>query len=443
MHKIKILNSQDVLLFPKEIAYIKYKSYHLAIAIETANWILLETLFQKEILLNLIQGVSIGRVILSTSSNHKRKQIYNLLTQISAREFAYTEKIPVPKNQAISKFLNIYLTNECNLRCIHCYMNSGIKLKNELPIDAWLKILSDFKLLGGEHLTITGGEPLMNKDFERILIHSAKIGIKNTVLTNGTLWEDELIDKLSPFITEIQISIDGVDESSNSIIRGCGQYDKAIKTIISFANKGIRTSVATTFLFENLSFANSYQEFMNEIKKQTTHPIFFKLSKKVLKGRNIQYDDFTNNIFYTKIKDLEEHLDSKAVLQNFIIDHIPNKTFKNCGFGGLSITANGEVFLCNRISEIKSYGNVKDYSLNYFVEIGTKINEITSVNHVKPCLNCELKHICGGGCRIDDYNFKGILYKKDMDLNQIKCNNQYKDALLNKMVESYKLCYNL
>lgn len=440
MLKRENLNSKDTLHFPKQIVFKKHKSNYLAVAVDTANWIVLLSQYQKEILQRLIYGASIGDIILSTSSESDKVQVKNLLSKIMARDFASKEYPPVLQSVTASKFLNVYLTNECNLRCNHCFMNSGIKMKDELDTETWLQILRDFRNANGECLTISGGEPLMREDFGHILKYAADLGINTTVLTNGTLWTKELIDSLSKYISEIQISIDGVDELSNSIVRGTGYYEKAVNSVVNFSNNGVRTSVATTFVFENLKFADTYQQFVNEISCQTENQVFFKLSKKILKGRKTNYSDIDNKRFYEAINAIEKQVNSTSSLRNFIIDHEPNWGLKNCGFGGLSIAANGDVYLCNRISEIESYGNVKEHQLDYFLNIGSKINKATSVNYVKPCFDCELKYICGGGCRIDDFNIKGVLNSSD-NYVQVNCNNEFKEDLIRKMVESFNAYY--
>ena len=52
------------------------------------------------------------------------------------------------------------------------------------------------------------------------------------ILTNGTLITDELIDKLYDHnICGVQISLDGYDSTSHDLVRGIGNFDKAIEAI--------------------------------------------------------------------------------------------------------------------------------------------------------------------------------------------------------------------
>lgn len=127
------------------------------------------------------------------------------------------------------------------------------KLENELTLGDWMKVLTSFKENGGEFVTFSGGEPLMFKNFPQIISHAHDLGLKSTVLSNGLLWSDKLIHDLAPFIDEIQFSLDGVDEETNSMVRGSGHFEKVVDTIVKFANAGVKTSVATTFTYDNLN----------------------------------------------------------------------------------------------------------------------------------------------------------------------------------------------
>lgn len=441
MHKEIQIKNNSILKFPKNIVYKEFNDTILIISVDTANWLVVNDKSILPFFKELIKGENISFVLQLAKKSKKETIFKKLLTQILAREFAGVDAIPQLKNSIPANFMYIYLTNECNLKCSHCYMNSGNQNKDELTTEKWIEVINQFQKNGGLSLTITGGEPVMQSGFENILKHSSNLKIQNTVLTNGTLWTNQLIDKLSPYINEVQISIDGVDEISNSIIRGKGYFDKAVNTTIRFANNGIRTSVATTFTFENLKFAQRYNNFVEKINKETNNKVFFKLSKKILKGRNVNYSNKENNKFYDEVKKIENLSYNNSDLKNFIIEHEPNTGMINCGFGGISLDASGNVFFCNRISEIHDYGNILQKPLKDFIKIGHEINKLTSVDNVTPCRECELKYICGGGCRIDDYNFKGIISKHITDYKQISCSIQFKEKLYKKMIDSNILFY--
>ena len=443
MRQSASINSSDRFFFPAEIVTKTCEEGFLIVAVTTANWLVLRSELQKNMLQLLIEGNTVGDVYTSLTPPDEQRQFSQLLAAITARDFARTDHVPTPQYLEGYRMLNIYLTNACNLRCEHCFMRSGTPFKNELPATEWCRILSEFKTYGGQSVTFSGGEPLMNRDFDDILIHASSQQLETTVLSNGILWTQERIAKLAPHISQIQISIDGFDEPSNAKIRGTGHFDRIVHNVITFANCGVRTSVATTFTFQNLQndAAARYADFVSCVKSQCQHPVFFKLSKKVLQGRNTHYSEEQNREFFRRIMEIEQAIDPNARFNNFMEGHTPNLVERNCGFGGISIGADGEVYFCNRISEVESYGNIRGHSLKPFMEQGHKLHLQTSADHLSPCATCHLRYICCGGCRIDDSNFQGKLKNHVGPLRQVKCNDESIAALEQKMIDGFMFYY--
>lgn len=430
----------DILHFPQDIEYLSYEGRLLAVAVETANWLILPGKSSQRYLEDLRAGKTVGDVLSHIQNAAEKKIFIQLLTAIMARQFAGLDEVPEPEYVAGHKMLNIYLTNACNLRCPHCFMKAGKRLANELTTDEWVSVLRDFKECGGTAVTLTGGEPTMHPGFRTIVESAHGIGLQLTVLTNGILWNDELIDELSPCMAEVQISIDGVDDASNAKIRKAGTFETLVRNVIRFSRNGVRVSVATTFTNDNIDAAKHYAELVNRINEETDKKVIFKLTKKILPGRETHYSEEENKTYEEKIRQVEELTDANAKYEAFMEGHTPNLVSTNCGFGGLSVAADGEVYFCNRVLEIVSQGNVREHPLSYFLELGEQAHEETGIAHVEPCRRCAIRNVCGGGCRIDEYDFRGRTWEKGQILKQTKCGcpNEY---LLKMMVESYEYKY--
>lgn len=423
------LDYDDILHFPKEIVVEKINNYYLVIAVQTANWIVLYNSSQIDFLNMLRSGICVGDIIGTIKTEKAMVDLKIVLAAIFARKLAGVNE-DVPKEYLEGyKMLNIYITNACNLKCKHCFMLSGKKLENELALEDWMKVLTSFKENGGEFVTFSGGEPLMFKNFPQIINHAHNSGLKCTILSNGLLWSDKLIKELAPIIDEIQFSLDGVDEETNSAVRGNGHFEKVVDTIVKFANAGVKTSVATTFTYDNLN-ANTqirYKNLVDAIKGKTFgNDVFFKLSKKLLPGRNVNFTAEENEKYSAIIKDIEKYVDENADYENFLAGHTPNLVAINCGLGGISISADGNVYFCNRINEMETFGNVTEKPMSFFMEKGKEIHLATSVDNVIPCKDCELRYICDGGCRIDDFDFAGKMQSSVLPYHQVSCNDDKK-----------------
>ena len=443
MKERKSLNSTDVLHFPVGIVFKQCEDRWVVVSPKTANWIVLESEEQKTLLRSLMDGQTIGEVYKKAERAGMMAGYMRLLAAISARQFAIVDG--VLEENIIQDFdtLNIYLTNACNLRCSHCFVKAGKALANELSENEWNGVLQDFFSLGGKAVTITGGEPTLRRDFASIVQKAFAIGLKVTILTNGILWNEQMIHDISPYISEVQISLDGVDEKTNAQIRGEGYFEKIKNTIITFANAGVHTSVSTTFTLETMDENTSerYQNLIASINEQSDSPVHFKLSTKILPGRDISYTAEQNDRYLVEINKIQGLANTVNTYDFFMENHSPNTIIKNCGYGGLSIRADGEVFYCNRILDLDSCGNIRDKSLAYFIQQGKVAYEKTDVNHIYPCKDCFLKYICGGGCRIDDCDFKGRIPDNLDKLQNVTCTPEKKQRLLRKMIDSFMYKY--
>ena len=432
------------LYFPEEITVKEINDgRYLCVSVRTANWIVISNKVQKEMLYDLIEGKTIQEV--SDAFPDDTDNLLNkLLSSIMARKFAALSKDDICiEMDDKSKYLNIYLTQACNLRCKHCFMLSGIKLDNELTAGQWKNVLKDFRSIGGEYVTFTGGEALMNPDFEDIVKYASSIGLSVTILSNGVLWTDKLIDSLYGHVSQIQISLDGINEQTNASVRGKGIFNKVVENIIKIANRGYRTSVATTFTLENLTEETKflYSKLVDEIRKKTSNPIFFKISKKMLNGRNVHYTKEEAKRYLEEVIKIEKEVDKYADAVNFMEGHQPNFVSSNCGIGGLSISADGKVYYCNRISEVDCYGSILEMPLSHFIEIGKDINKRTGVDNIEPCNKCYLRYICGGGCRIDDFNFKGRTKQFSEEIKRIKPTDECISYIEKKMIAGFDYVY--
>lgn len=433
----------DTLRFPGGIVWHEVSPEKwLVVTPDTANWIVVYGPSQTLWLRRLIAGETIGDVAQSLSEDGMAS-FSRLLSGIMAREFASVGREVVPLSDGHKlRMLNIYLTNGCNLRCPHCFMSAGMPLAKELTARQWMRILSEFKEEGGKCVTITGGEPASRKDFGDILAHAHGLGLQTTVLTNGTLWTQEMVTQLSPLMSEVQVSVDGADETSNSVIRGAGNFKRATDAVVWFANAGVRTSMATTLMFENLTpdIGRSYGAMVKEISHLTGGKVFFKLSKKLLPGRDVRYTQEQNARYGRLVRDIEAGVAPDAVADNFMKGHQPNEILRNCGMGGLSISASGDVYFCNRLSESACHGNALEHSLKHFMQIGNDVYEKSAVEQLEPCSDCFLRYICGGGCRIDDCRYGGEA-DPALPLRNTTCTSESRAALMKKMVDGYEYLY--
>ena len=134
------------------------------------------------------------------------------------------------------KNLFLELTLRCNERCIHCGSRCGEHDSlPELSTDEYKKILHDVRRDFGAklpELDITGGEPLLRKDFFEIMGYAHSLGFRWGMTSNATLIDDEVAHRLHECgMKTISISIDGLEQTHDALRGLKGAYSRAMNGV--------------------------------------------------------------------------------------------------------------------------------------------------------------------------------------------------------------------
>ncbi|MEM6734887.1 MAG: GTP 3',8-cyclase MoaA [Bacteroidota bacterium] len=140
-------------------------------------------------------------------------------------------------------YLRISLTDRCNLRCFYCMPEEGIELtekENIITLEEILEISKTFIELGVNTIRLTGGEPLVRKNFEYLVRELAKLGVELRLTTNGIL-----LDKYYNLFREIglkkiNVSLDSLDKVKNAFITKRDYYDRIMNNIHNGINFGFQ-----------------------------------------------------------------------------------------------------------------------------------------------------------------------------------------------------------
>src|ERR1039457_3013459 len=108
----------------------------------------------------------------------------------------------------------------CNLACTYC--NEFDDSSKPVPVDAMYPRLDHLAALGTTIITISGGEPLLHPDLDRLIARVRSHGMIAGMITNGYLLTADRIERLNGAgLEHLQISIDNVvpDEVSKKSLK--------------------------------------------------------------------------------------------------------------------------------------------------------------------------------------------------------------------------------
>lgn len=146
------------------------------------------------------------------------------------------------------------ITLACNMNCMHCGQSAGETRLNELTTKEALNLCEELQNLNTEIVNLTGGEPILRKDWKEIGKKIRDLGIDLSLLTNGLAINDEIVYFLRELeVYAMAISLDGgTPKTHDSIRRINGSFDKCISSLNLFQDANIPTTVITTVHKNNI-----------------------------------------------------------------------------------------------------------------------------------------------------------------------------------------------
>ncbi len=316
-----------------------------------------------------------------------------------------------------------HITDECNLRCKHCYHETYNQ--NGIDVEKLIKIgnhLCDAVEKWGRKgsFSITGGEPFMrNKELFQImdLLENRNVD-RVDILTNGTLLNDEIIDRLKQYKTfrRIQLSLEGLKETNNKI-RGTNSFERTIEAITKLKENEVTVSVMMTIGSYNKD------EVIPLVEELAKHKVdVFVLDRFIPEGQSNNNRDWL--LSPAEIKDIYEKaysyfkqsLTPRLLLYRTLFcllnpDDSHIGAMCSVGNNALTIMPNGDVLPCRRLPV--KLGNLLEDSIYEIWYTSPLLWEMRNPSNLKgKCLNCEYIPICRG-CRAIAYAVEGDYFAQD------------------------------
>ncbi len=123
----------------------------------------------------------------------------------------------IDTHQRVHNYLRISLTDNCNFRCQYCMPQELIeRLPNDhlMQVDEIEEIAKIFVDLGVKKIRLTGGEPMVRKEFPEILDRISKLPVELCITTNGVLTRRYLENLKPADVDSINVSLDSLDPAT-------------------------------------------------------------------------------------------------------------------------------------------------------------------------------------------------------------------------------------
>lgn len=294
--------------------------------------------------------------------------------------------------------LHIEITSKCNERCVHCYIPHENKISNISP-DLFCAILEQSKDMKLLHLTLSGGEPMLHKEFCDFLRRCREFNFSVNVLSNLTLLNDEIIEemKANPLLG-VQVSLYSMNPTiHDEITQMKGSFEKTKNAILKLIENNIPLQISCPIMKQNKDCYNDVIEWAKE------HRVHVGADYAIIAG----YNHTTQNLkCRLSLDEIREVINSKAAdnVKYFEQMELMAKEKKDvtpsdlvcsvCRFS-ICITETGDVYPCAGWQDY-IVGNVNDTLLKDIWDKSKKIQYLRGLRNkdYPKCILCSDKEYC-------------------------------------------------
>jgi cyclic pyranopterin phosphate synthase len=132
--------------------------------------------------------------------------------------------------------LRISVTDRCNFRCVYCmpkevygHDHRFLERRELLTFEEITRVARVFVAAGVKKIRITGGEPLVRRDLERLVAQLAELDVDLTLTTNGSLLPQKAQALADAGLRRITVSLDSLDDA---IFRALNDVDFSVERVL-------------------------------------------------------------------------------------------------------------------------------------------------------------------------------------------------------------------
>lgn len=293
--------------------------------------------------------------------------------------------------------LHLEITSKCNERCIHCYIPHDDKVSHMEP-DLFYDVLRQCKDMRLLHLTLSGGEPMLHKDFLYFLRKCNEFDFSVNVLSNLTLLNDEIVEEMkSNPLLGVQVSLYSMNPHiHDEITQMKGSFEKTKNSIFKLIENDIPLQISCPIMKQN---SHCYEDV---IKWAEMHKIHVGDDYGIIASYNHTTQNLSCRLSINEIEGLikDKVANDSKYIEQIEIEAEKKKNTSNdfvCSVchSSICITDNGNVYPCAGWQDYV-VGNVKNTSLNDIWDNSDKILYLRGLRkHDFPkCIQCLDKEFC-------------------------------------------------
>lgn len=327
-------------------------------------------------------------------------------------EFEHDIEKQISKSRTLGVWMQ--LTNRCNLACPYCYIaKNSLKMPVEIGKKAIEKIFCSSKKneISKINLKFAGGEPSLEQDnlfefadYADLMSTIYRIPVRKVMITNGTLLNDALIQRLKDKSFHVAISIDGLEKTHDRTRKykdGQGSFKVVSKNLMKLLESNLDFNVSVVINSYNLKELPELTRFFLKYRIRFTFN-FIRDNPQISDSQVIPNEDELIRYMKKTYKIIRANLPDYPVC-DAILDKIQFKPrLMPCGAGDRYVVvsvdgklSNCQVLLDHPVTDINNEEDIIARLREKSIVPSRPIIEETT-----GCKDCLWKYLCSSGCPI-------------------------------------------
>jgi pyrroloquinoline quinone biosynthesis protein E len=308
------------------------------------------------------------------------------------------------------------LTYRCPLRCPYCSNPLDFhRQREELATEDWLRVLEQANELGALQVNLTGGEPLLRPDLERLVERCHALELYTNLITSGLPLQKERIARLKELgLDAIQISLQAAREETSDRVAGTPSFQKKLELARWVKELGFPLTLNSVLHRQNLDQVSEIIALAEELRADrlelanTQYLGWALLNREALLPSREQLAAARDVARRAKER-LKGRMEVLFVLPDYYSDR-PKACMNGWGQRYIVIAPNGRALPCHLAHTIPglSFDNVRERSLEEIWTDSAAFRAFRGDEWMSPtCRSCDRRAIDFGGCRCQAFHLTG------------------------------------
>lgn len=301
------------------------------------------------------------------------------------------------------------LTHRCPLQCPYCSNPAKLlKANAEMKTEDWCRVFEEAADLGILQMHLSGGEPTLRRDLERLIETLSNRGVYTNLITAGVMVGEERLRSLTDAgLEHVQLSIQGANAETTELIGNFkGGFEQKLETAKQTRALGLPLTINAPIHRHNI---DQMEEFIQ---------LALDLDAERIEIANVQYYGWAylnrpalmpeRDKIDKQVAIVEEAREALRgiltidfVTPDYYADY-PKPCMGGWGTDAMVITPEGKVLPCHAAETIPSlsFDNVQEKPLQEIWSTSSAFNAYRGTDWMQePCRSCPRKELDFGGCR--------------------------------------------